>query len=114
MLQLQPPSDAALQVSQIFLAPADTSLSLSARTKQLTLGGSLHDGRVVNLTTAAGVVYTASDEGVVRVSASGLVSAVAGGTTVVIARYAGLSTTARVTVAAPAAVASIAEPRSRT
>jgi uncharacterized protein YjdB len=55
--------------------------------------------------TAQGFEYESMDENVATVDANGLVTAVAGGTTYVLATIDGLSTSYKVTVSGPAASA---------
>ncbi len=90
-------------LSSLAVNPASKSLT-TGQTQQLALTGNYSNGSTSNLTTVAS--WSSSSASVATVS-SGLVSAVGAGSATVTATYGGLSTTAAITVTAPANVSSL-------
>lgn len=90
-------------LSSLTVSPASKSLT-TGQTQQLALTGNYSNGSTSNLTTVAS--WSSSSASVATVS-SGLVSAVGAGSATVTATYGGMSTTAAITVTAPANVSSL-------
>lgn len=92
-------------VDSLGIVPFVVDLSSSVRAQQLSVSARMRDGRVINVTSpASGTTYFSANERIARVSETGLVTAVAGGTTEILVRNGTVFGAARVTVDAPAAL----------
>lgn len=83
----------------IAITPSTVSIAVSA-TQQLTVTSTQVDGGTANVAGNASTLYTSSDPTKATVSATGLVTGVAAGTTTITATYKGKVATKLVTVTA--------------
>lgn len=83
----------------IAITPSTVSIAAAA-TQQLTVTATQVDGGTANVAASASTLYTSSDPTKATVSATGLVTGVAAGTTTITARYLGRTATKLVTVTA--------------
>ncbi len=103
--QLVPADLSTSTVDSLAVVPFAVELSARVRAQQLSVSARLRDGGVLNLTSpASGTTYFSANERIARVSDTGLVTAVAGGTTEILVRNGTVFGAARVTVDAPAAL----------
>ena len=99
-------------VEALFVAPRPVVIGAGQRTSPLSVGAQLSDGRLINVTASVyGTHYTSSDVRVATVDNNGLVTAVAGGRTVITVTNESASTTTSVVVQHPTAIVSMSLPR---
>ena len=97
-LRLVPAAVSASAIRSLRIAPARIDIAASAPGAQTSLAAELNDGRVVNVTRDPATTFVVADEQVATVSAGGFVSAVAGGTTALVAQNGPLQATAAIRV----------------
>lgn len=95
-----PPTVVAVRLVSV-ANTSSVTLMASGSTQQLFLLATMSDGSSQDLSIAAGTTYNSSKPAMATVSATGLVSAVANGTTTITAASGGFTATATVTVAIP-------------
>jgi hypothetical protein len=90
--------EAGVTLDSLELAPAATTLRAAGATQALVLRGRFSDGSTRDLTAAAGTTYESGNAAVATVAATGIVSAVANGSTTITARHDTRTATATIAV----------------
>ncbi len=85
-------------LTSISVSPASFSMPVVGATQQITIAGTYSTGVTQNVTMNAGATFTSSNPSVATVASTGLVKAVANGTTSITATYGGFSQTITATV----------------